>query len=46
MSSTKKNVIGVDYGTDSVRSVLVDAAGQQLADAVYDFPRWAEKPIL
>jgi L-ribulokinase len=42
MSSTKKNVIGVDYGTDSVRSVLVDAAGQQLADAVYDFPRWAE----
>ncbi|MEX0720235.1 MAG: ribulokinase [Balneolaceae bacterium] len=35
-------VIGIDYGTDSVRSVLVDTKGNQLADAVFDYPRWAE----
>lgn len=35
-------VIGVDYGTDSVRSVLVDAAdGRELASAIFAYPRWA-----
>ncbi|MGZ3879884.1 MAG: ribulokinase [Flavisolibacter sp.] len=36
-------VIGVDYGTDSVRSVLVDAAnGSEMASAVFYYPRWKE----
>lgn len=35
-------VIGIDYGTDSVRSVLVDVEGNKLAEAVYEYPRWAE----
>ncbi len=39
----KKYVIGVDYGTDSVRSIIVDAAdGAELASAVFQYPRWKE----
>jgi L-ribulokinase len=34
-------VIGVDYGTDSVRSVLVDSAnGKEISSAVFYYPRW------
>lgn len=34
-------VIGVDYGTDSVRSVLVNATnGATIASSVYIYPRW------
>ena len=34
-------VIGVDYGTDSVRSVIVNAAnGAEIASAVFYYPRW------
>ena len=34
-------VIGVDYGTDSVRSVLINAAnGQEASYAVFYYPRW------
>jgi L-ribulokinase len=36
-------VIGVDYGTDSVRSILVDAIrGTEIADCVQEFKRWSD----
>ncbi|NHA02163.1 ribulokinase [Mucilaginibacter sp. HC2] len=36
-------VIGVDYGSDSVRSVIVNAAnGQEVASSVYEYPRWRD----
>ena len=36
-------VIGVDYGTDSVRSIIVNAAnGEELASSVFYYPRWKE----
>ena len=37
----KSYVIGVDFGTDSVRSVIIDAAdGSEMASSVVDYPRW------
>lgn len=33
-------VIGVDYGTDSVRSVLVGENGKEIAEAVHYYSRW------
>ena len=36
-------VIGVDYGTDSVRSVIVNAqSGQEVAASVFYYPRWKQ----
>ncbi|MFT3705500.1 MAG: ribulokinase [Agriterribacter sp.] len=36
-------VIGVDYGTDSVRSVIVNAAnGNEVSSSVFYYPRWKD----
>lgn len=38
-----KYTIGVDYGSDSVRSVIVNAhTGEELGSAVFYYPRWKE----
>jgi L-ribulokinase len=36
-------LLGIDFGTDSIRSVLVDSAdGDEIASSVADFPRWRD----
>lgn len=37
----RKLCIGIDYGTDSVRSVLVDSeTGEDIGSYVFNYPRW------
>jgi L-ribulokinase len=44
MSTNNAYVIGVDYGSDSVRTIIVNAAnGQELAAAVFYYPRWKKQ---
>lgn len=39
----KTYVIGIDYGTDSCRGMLVDTErGQEVAAAVFEYPRWKQ----
>jgi L-ribulokinase len=36
-------VIGVDYGTDSVRSIIINAKnGTEIASSIFYYPRWKE----
>ncbi|MDX9948451.1 MAG: ribulokinase [Bacteroidales bacterium] len=40
---TGKYVIGLDYGTDSVRAVVVDtASGAAVGSSVFEYPRWKQ----
>ncbi len=41
--SKKAYTIGVDFGTDSVRSILVDTSnGAEISSSVFYYPRWKE----
>lgn len=46
MSFENQYVIGVDYGTDSVRTVLVETTGKLIADSVFNYPRWAQNKYI
>lgn len=44
MSQPESFVIGVDYGSDSVRTIIVNAAnGHEIASAVFYYPRWKKQ---
>lgn len=43
MGRNEKYVIGLDYGTDSVRAVIVNASnGEEVASDVHYYTRWSE----
>jgi L-ribulokinase len=50
MMATDSFVIGIDYGTDSVRSIIVNTkTGAEVVAEVYPYPRWRDglfcKPV-
>ncbi|MDR0402994.1 MAG: ribulokinase [Treponema sp.] len=43
MNKNEAYLIGIDYGTDSCRTVMFDAAdGSEAGSCVMDYPRWAK----
>jgi len=39
--SKNNYVVGLDYGTDSVRTVIINASnGEEVASSVFSYPRW------
>ena len=41
---SSKYTIGLDYGTDSVRSLIVNVEnGEEVASAVFNYPRWKKQ---
>ena len=41
--SNENYVLGIDYGTDSVRALVVDASdGKEISTAVYQYKRWKD----
>ncbi|HSO87999.1 MAG TPA: ribulokinase [Draconibacterium sp.] len=41
---SSKYTIGLDYGTDSVRSLIVNVeTGEEVASAVFNYPRWKKE---
>ena len=43
----KKYVIGIDYGTDSVRSVVVDTSnGNMVGTSVFEYHEMEERTLL
>jgi len=44
MTANDAFVIGVDYGSDSVRTIIVNAhTGQEVAASVFYYPRWKDQ---
>ncbi|HPH89312.1 MAG TPA: ribulokinase [Ferruginibacter sp.] len=44
MNASEAYVLGVDYGTDSVRTIIVNAAnGEELVASVFHYPRWKKQ---
>ncbi len=44
MTKQDQFVVGIDYGTDSVRAILVNASnGEEMGNSVQYYPRWQDK---